>query len=216
MDSNIEKNEADVVLPLVDKRQRQKENLQKNGSTTADGYSFVQLVLGLAMLIIGVKNLPTEDAEIAPSTQESDPCPNGAAYFLYVAGSCLLVSNFINLLFKICFYFAAKDGRIDACEACSLTLLNSASGFMGLLDIVLLVWGSVVVFGAWSSWTDDLQVYLANPQEYNYCTHLPMTFAFSILILKWVLLPLLIVIVCCCGACCALCACSACCIASKD
>jgi len=108
MDNNSEKNEAEVALPLVEKGQRKRENLQKNGSTTADGYSFVQLVLGLAMLIIGVIYLPTEDAKITSSTKESDPCPNGAAYFLYVAGTCLLVSNFINLLFKICFYFATK------------------------------------------------------------------------------------------------------------
>ena len=46
--------------------------------------------------------------------------------------------------------------------------------------------GSVVVFGAWSSWTDDYDEYAAQPEIFNYCANTPMMFAFVILLLKWV------------------------------
>ena len=46
--------------------------------------------------------------------------------------------------------------------------------------------GSVVVFGAWSTWTDDYDEYIADVDNKNYCAYTPMMTAFVILILKWV------------------------------
>ena len=61
-----------------------------------------------------------------------------------------------------------------------------ASGVMGIVDFAMLIWGSVVVFGAWANWTDDFEEYKTNPEELNFCHNTPMMTAFVILILKWV------------------------------
>ena len=61
-----------------------------------------------------------------------------------------------------------------------------SSGVMSIIDFVMLIWGSGVVFGAWATWTDDLATYNDNMEELNYCQYQPMIFAFTILILKWV------------------------------
>ena len=44
----------------------------------------------------------------------------------------------------------------------------------------------MVVFGAWASWTDDYDEYVADPENKNYCAYEPMMYAFVILIIKWV------------------------------
>ena len=46
--------------------------------------------------------------------------------------------------------------------------------------------GSIVVFGAWATWTDDYDKFLADPDIYNYCAYEPMMWAFGILVTKWV------------------------------
>jgi hypothetical protein len=76
---------------------------------------------------------------------------------------------------------------------------------MAIADLVILIWvsklyfslmglqmlrtdsyGSVVVFGAWASWTDDYEEYVADTENKNYCAYEPMMYAFVILIIKWV------------------------------
>ena len=61
-----------------------------------------------------------------------------------------------------------------------------SSGVMTIIDFVMLIWGSVVVFGAWATWTDDVEAYKADMDNLNYCAYQPMIFAFSILLIKWV------------------------------
>ena len=132
-----------------------------------------------------------------------DPCPNGAAYWLYVAGICLLVSNckFIKLTLNIVFISiltaintwakiykkcAERDGKIDCGEKIGMGVNKMSSGVMTIIDFVMLIWGSVVVFGAWATWTDNLEEYKADMENLNYCEYQPMIFAFSILLIKWV------------------------------
>merc|ERR1712228_40966 len=177
------------------------------------GLSFIQIILGSIMLWCGnkympyvKKELPSEEVANAtgsylPITTEVDPCPNGAAYFLYVAGILSLVTAGLHVLTRISYHLAMCDNHISTKEACWLLLLRMGSGVLVLADLVILIWGSVVVFGAWANWTDSYLVYSDNPGEYNYCPHQPMMFAFVILILKWVLIPCII----CCAMCCALC-----------
>ena len=57
---------------------------------------------------------------------------------------------------------------------------------MILVQCVMTIWGSVVVFGAWASWTTDLDAYKADMDELNYCKYTPMVFAFTLLLLQWV------------------------------
>eukprot|EP00091_Calanus_sinicus_P020005 TRINITY_DN5256_c0_g1_i5.p1 TRINITY_DN5256_c0_g1~~TRINITY_DN5256_c0_g1_i5.p1 ORF type:complete len:211 (-),score=52.78 TRINITY_DN5256_c0_g1_i5:249-881(-) len=200
------------------------EDVKENGERTQHGYSVVQVVLGAIMLTIGHKYLPpavaddsAADAVIAGESgaldqQNVDPCPNGAAYFLYVSGIVLLVMNLIHVLSRVAQYLAERDGHISCGEACGLALLKFGSGIMAIADLVILIWGSVVVFGAWAHWTDDYEEYVQDINKMNYCAYEPMMYAFVILILKWVLIPCLVVLICCCG-CLFPCLC-ACCIAA--
>jgi len=194
------------------------DQMKQHGQQSEKGYSCLQIALGAVMLGIGIQYLPTETGagdtegsednilvEGGPAPKERDPCPNGAAYYLYVAGIALLVTNLVGLCSKCCQYLAERDGKISGGEACGLGLLSCASGILVIVDLVMLIWGSVVVFGAWSTWTDDYSVYVKEPNHYNYCANQPMMTAFIILILKWVLIPCFIILTCCCTCLCALC-----------
>ena len=55
-----------------------------------------------------------------------------------------------------------------------------------VLFVIYYIWGSVVVFGAWASWTDDFEKYSENNDDFNYCKYTPMVFAFTLLLLLWV------------------------------
>jgi len=89
-------------------------------------------------------------------------------------------------IYKKC---AERDGKIDCGEKVGMAVNSFSSGVMTIVDFAMLIWGSVVVFGAWANWTDDYQVYKNNPEEMNFCEHTPMMTAFVILILKWVICP---------------------------
>merc|ERR1711997_253507 len=182
------------------------EEFKENSAKSETGFSLMNLVLGIVMVAIGYQNLPQESVEGEGAGEEGgDPCPNGAAYWLYVAGICLLVSNSINTWAKIYKKCAERDGKIDCGEKIGMGINKMSSGVMTLIDFVMLIWGSVVVFGAWATWTEDYDEYKANPEELNYCRDTPMYFAFSILLIKWILIPVMIAITCCCVCCGAMC-----------
>ena len=99
------------------------------------------------------------------------PCPNGAADWLFTAGICLLVSSII----LPCLDTGMRAGGVSALLAMTLTVIWM------IMEFSLLIWGSVVVFGAYQDWTYDVEKY-----GDNFCEYTPMMFAFVILILKWV------------------------------
>jgi len=171
------------------------------------GYTGMQLIFGAIMVAIGVQyqgSAPCEsDDKVLPS--DCAPCPNGAAYYLYVTGITLLVTAGFSVLGEISSYLAMKDGEVSCAEGCGLCFLKVLGALMGIVDTCLLIWGSVVVLGSWSTWTDNYEDYKENPDKYNYCAYTPMKFAFVILVLKWVLIPLLLILVCCLLTCCAAC-----------
>merc|ERR1712203_884324 len=88
------------------------EEFKENSAKSETGFSLMNLVMGIVMVAIGYQNLPGEVAE--GEAAAADPCPNGAAYWLYVAGICLLVSNSINTWAKIYKKCAERDGKIWA------------------------------------------------------------------------------------------------------
>ena len=45
--------------------------------------------------------------------------------------------------------------------------------------------GSVVVFTAWATWTNNYEDYAADVENKNYCAYEPMMYAFVILVTKW-------------------------------
>ena len=84
-------------------------------------------------------------------------------------------------------------------------MFNSfTTGCTSIVDFSMLIWvfslnyifsvkiiliksqGSVVVFGAWATWTDNYAEYEKDQRNKNYCMNQPMMTAFVILILKWV------------------------------
>merc|ERR1711936_49879 len=96
------------------------EEFKENSGKSETGFSLMNLVIGIVMVAIGYQNLPAEDRGVDPaglSEAEKTPCPNGAAYWLYVAGICLLVSNSINTWAKMYKKCAERDGKIDCGEA---------------------------------------------------------------------------------------------------
>ena len=130
------------------------------------GYFFAQVILGIVMVTIG-HNYTWQfhnGGEEGVSTDEDNLCPNGAAWWLWIAGILYLV----------------LPTTLGLC-------CGSAVLVMQILDFAMIIWGSVVVFGAWANWTDDFNVYKADPEELNFCAHTPMMTAFVILILKWVI-----------------------------
>ena len=153
------------------------EEFKQNSKTSEKGYSIVQVILGGVMVVIG------------SNYTEDNLCPNGAAWWLLIAGICLLASNLIIGLAKMYKKCAERDGKID-CGEKIVMVVNSFSGVMTIVDFAVLIWGSIVVFGAWANWTDDLNAYKANPEELNFCALYPMMTAFVTLILGWVLITI--------------------------
>ena len=88
-------------------------------------------------------------------------------------------------MYKKC---AERDGKIDCGEKVGMAINSFSSGVMTIVDFAMLIWGSIVVFGAWANWTDDFDAYKANPEELNLCAYKPMMTAFVNLILGWVLI----------------------------
>ena len=173
--------------------------------TSEISYFLMQAILGGAMMAVGYhytweyRNGGNVDGV---STEEDNLCPNGAAYWLWIAGILLLVSNSTYALAKIYKKCALRDGKIDFGEMVGMAVISFSSSVMIIVDLTMLIWGSVVVFGAWSNWTDDFNAYKANPEEMNFCQYTPMMTAFVIILLKWVLVPVMIAITLCCACCC--------------
>ena len=66
---------------------------------------------------------------------------------------------------------------------------------------MILVWGSVVVFGPYAEWTDDVAKRNIPDDGMEYCHYTPFMFAFVLLIIRWVLIALVPVCICCCAPC---------------
>jgi hypothetical protein len=164
------------------------EEFKQNSQTSEKGYSIMQAILGGVMVAVGY-NYTWEHHNggnvEGVSTEEDNLCPNGAAYWLWIAGILLLVSNSINGWAKMYKKCAERDGKIDCGEKVGMAINSFSSGVMTIVDFAMLIWGSVVVFGAWSTWTYNFDDY--KPEENNFCEYTPMMTAFVILILKWVI-----------------------------
>lgn len=183
--------------------------VEENVEYSQKGLSVVQIILGGVMLGIGNKYMPierlaTREELIANVTThsgritEEDPCPNGAAYFLYVSGIISLVTALVHVLTRVWYHISMRDNHMSGKEACLFWSLRVGSVILFIAEIVIVIWGSVVVFGAWAHWTDDYKLHAEHPDEYNYCPHEPMMCAFVILLLKWVCIPALFVCAVCC------------------
>lgn len=140
--------------------------------------NLVQCVLGIVMLSIGGVYYPE--------------CNFDATTYLVVGGAIMLITNILSIV-AILTPFEWDD-----------KLTKSLTPMIGLVQFGIFLWGTIVVFGSYSSWTYDVG---SNDEKY-YCAYTPYLFAFVLLIIKWVLLPFILALCCCC-ACLAVC-CSCC------
>jgi len=146
------------------------------------GYCITKLILACIMIPIGSKH------ESTAVENSSESCPNGAAYWMKIAGIVLLISSLMNICAKLYKKYAERDGQVDCCEKCLIGMNYFSTACIGVVDLAMLIWGSVVVFGAYSDWTSD------DAAKDYYCAYVPMMTAFVILILKWILVPCIIVV----------------------
>merc|ERR1712032_657736 len=116
----------------------------------------------------------------------------GATEYLVTGSSIIISTNIVPIIFSISVNLALCDNHISRTESFFLRLLLFVKDIMPLAGIIVTIWGSVVVFGAYSSWSAELE--LTND---DYCARPPFLCAFVLLILQWVLVPLLICIVLC-------------------
>merc|ERR1712115_39916 len=177
---------SDLVRHNMEISQEQKDNMDKGNK----GYGLLNIIVGAIMVWQGDKYM--------------DSCPNGAAWYLYLAGILLLVTNLIGIIFECSQWLAERDGKITCCESFGLGILTFGKGIMAVVNFVIIIWGSVVVFGAWSDWSYAPE----DSDKEIYCPYTPMMFVFVQLIVYWVLIPVMMVLMCCCGtmmACCACC-----------
>ena len=112
------------------------------------------------------------------SGADRDPCPNGAADWLLKAGICYLVSSIL----LPCILIGAYCGFSSTRNPDPWVYWPQRIPFIGvvIMELACLIWGSVVVFGAYNDWTYE------KPRSENYCEYTPMMLAFVTLIIKWV------------------------------
>jgi len=143
----------------------------------------VQCVMGIVMLSIGAVYY--------------DDCVFDATTYLVVGGSIMLITNLLSMIAVMT--PAEWDDK----------LTKSLTPLVGLVQFCIFLWGTIVVFGHYASWSDDpLKITDENAEKLYYCHRTPYMFAFVLLIIKWVMLPFIIALCCCCAcltACCACC-----------
>lgn len=161
-------------------------------------YSIFDIILAILMIAIGAKFYGTVDGK--------EICPNNAAWWLLTAGLVFLGLNLINVIARIYRGCVLDQGKNSFVERCGMEILLISSAAMTIVDFVVIIWGAILVFGSYSSWTDNLGKYERNmekpsPEELNYCPYTPMMTAFVILIVKFILIPALIIMVTVCACC---------------
>lgn len=149
--------------------------------------NLVQCVMGIVMLSIGA--VYYED------------CRFDATTYLVVGGSVMLITNLLSVI------------AIMTPMEWDDKLTKSLTPLIGLVQFCIFLWGTIVVFGYYAWWSYDENAETNNEQVSDdektyYCHYTPYMFAFVLLIIKWVLLPVIMVMCCCCAcltACCACC-----------
>jgi len=130
-------------------------------------------------------------------------CQFDAALYLYIGGILGIIMHGFGVVTAFATWCAERDGVVTEGEKCGLGMLKCvvgcASFFVVIGELVILIWGSIVVFGNYADWTDDKEKIADDKLEY--CHYTPFMFAFCLLIIKWVLIALVPVCVCCCTPC---------------
>merc|ERR1719270_1591100 len=95
-------------------------------------------------------------------------------FILFFCGFLLILTSFIaamNAWAKMYKKCAERDGKISCGEKFGMAVNSFSTGAMSIVEFAMMIWGSVVVFGAWSTWTDDYDEYIADVDNKNYCAY---------------------------------------------
>jgi len=134
--------------------------------------AFINFAVGIAMVVVG-------------AVYNNQDMNGSATDFLMIGGSVLLTTNFIKLV-----AYATPCKEDDK-------VADVITPILDLAYFIIVIWGSVKVFGAYQTWTEEED----KKDDPNYCPGPPFMMAFITLICFWILFPLM----CCCGcfaACC--------------
>ena len=162
-----------TIEAMMETRRRREEEMEEIKKKYTTPLSLCQLILGIVLAVIGYQYSYYYHMDYY---FEDNLCPNGAAWWLWCAGIILVVSQFLKLYFYFC--------------ALSLEYVTF------ILNVGILTWGSVLVFGAWASWTSDFDTYKTNREALNFCNYIPMMVAFIIILIGWVLVTAVIFFLC--------------------
>ena len=130
----------------------------------------------IAMVIVGYQNYGV--------------CENDAPLYLLIGGGL----NIGMTLLKWLAVLTPSD--------CDDKFVNGLIPVATLFSFCVMIWGSIAVFGPYSSWSYDPKD--KDKEDSSYCPYIPFMFAFVILLLEWVLRPILVCCECCllCLTCC--------------
>ena len=123
------------------------------------------VLLYFPMVIIGYRN--------------NGLCEMDAPLYLLIGGGVGLFMTIMKLI------------AILTPSECDDKFVNGLMPVAIIFDFGVMIWGSIVVFGAYSSWSYDENDKDKNEDEYSYCPYTPFMTAFVLLILEWVLKPCL-------------------------
>ena len=126
----------------------------------------VSILLFLPMVVVGYQN--------------EGKCDMNAPLYLLIGGGLGLGMT----LLKIIAILTPSD--------CDDKFVNGLMPLAGLFSIGVTIWGSIVVFGAYSSWTYTAENQDNKDDELLYCPYTPFMLAFVLLIVEWVLKPFLL------------------------
>jgi len=160
---------------------------EKKKSKSTGSQSFLQLIIGGIMLGFGISY--------------QDDCENGATDYLITGGAIIIAANILPFITAIVIVLAVCDDHISKSESCVIKILLFVQSCLPLVSFGVTIWGSIVVFSAYSNWTYDVE----KAGLPDYCAKPPFDCAFVLLIINWVALPIMLVCLCCtmcCAACC--------------
>merc|ERR1712080_249935 len=83
--------------------------------------------------------------------------------FLLYAGIIILATYFLGIVLSCAKKCAEKDGEVSCMENCGICFLNMINFCLILADFGTLIWGSIVVFGSYSSWVSEVDPSLSLP-----------------------------------------------------
>ena len=99
----------------------------------------------------------------------------------------LMVAGGISFVFQTLWVIA----MCTPCD-CDEKIMSAITPLVGLAQVGIIIWGSILVFGAYSTWVyDENSKTLESP---NYCGYSPFMYSFVMLIVSWCLIPF---VVCC-------------------